>query len=237
MIDIVSVTYKSEEYLKLNYELTNEINSEFHWVVVCNDHNTKLSHIGEFECVNGVDMPAEISCNVNKHSHHHGLGLNEGLKYTSQRFVLLLDPDFYVVHSHKSIIDYMIKHELSIFGAPYANDGKWRPFPNFPTAFCMYVDTTKAAVDEWDFSPKPQADQTKWYDTGHKVYERYADHPGCFECVKHIKNQYTTLKADEYTWKSKLFGIHARMKMHHKNADNNKLHQIRTAITKARSNA
>lgn len=223
MLQILSVNYKSELYLQTNYLLTERLNKDFDWLVVCNDGNTDLGKYGKFECIKGAKMPPDVNCNVNKYSHHHGLGLNAGIKHVVKnlgyrRFLLLLDPDFFIAPKHEWVTTHMLENSLSFFGAPYANDGKWRPFPNFPTAFCMYIDRQKVDISEWDFRPHPQKDQSKWYDTGHKVYEKYAD-KNCFETVKNIKNVYTALKVDEYEWHKKLFGIHARMKLHHKDVN------------------
>ena len=162
----------------------------------------------------------------NKHSLHHALALNKGCKFVNNHrkdsdFLLLCDPDFFVIPNHSDVLNHMIENDLSFFGAPYWPDGKSRPVSNFPVAFCMYVDLKKINISGWDFSPTYTGDM--WMDTGYRIYSRYVESTHKFEIVhpdkivKHFPEIAKHINIDTYFWKEKLFGAHVHAKFHLKN--------------------
>ncbi len=227
---VISVCYKSSQLLNLNYNLICRNFIPNKWIVVKNHPNDNID-ITKFEVIDGIPMPEDISCNVNKHSHHHALALNKALDHIPQNtdIILILDPDFFIFRPQADIIRHICDNGLSFFGAGYPHDGKKRPVRDFPVAFCMYIDIRKVDIQSLDFRPVPQHDNSIWYDTGHKVYERYSKDPSHkFEIVQYVDNK----NGDRYFWQGKMFSIHLHAKLHLQyNDELTRLQQIRRYIT------
>src|SRR6185503_4047897 len=126
LLTICSVSYKSRALLDLNWKLTNRLNGpgQFRWIVV---ENTELGAEQQvppederFYVLEGVKTEK-----VGMHaSANHAAGLNKALDHVATRYVLFLDPDFFLVRE-KWITDavaHMQTRRLSFFGAPYHPD-------------------------------------------------------------------------------------------------------------------
>ncbi|HEY0220782.1 MAG TPA: hypothetical protein VGC58_01010, partial [Candidatus Paceibacterota bacterium] len=88
-------------------------------------------------------------------SYHHASGLNLALKEVKTRFVLILDPDFFIIRKNwiEDVLEYMTKNELVFFGAPY-NPKRYMKYRYFPCIHCMFIDLDKVSKSSLDFSPQ-----------------------------------------------------------------------------------
>ncbi|MCB1938842.1 MAG: hypothetical protein KDF24_00090 [Rhodocyclaceae bacterium] len=129
-------------------------------------------------------------------SHHHALALNALVGAVDTRFLLVLDPDFYLLMPNwiERVLGHMQAHQLAFFGAP------WHPRYNrnyryFPAVHCMFVDLERVERDALDFRPRldliepPLSHRTGWldrlpflwrrkrvaWDTGVQVHARFAE--------------------------------------------------------------
>lgn len=206
MLTIASVSFKSEKYLSLNWQVVSKRCSSFKWLVVDNSDDLKSD---KFVKLPSVPMPEETGNKVNKHSHHHAGGLNSLMKHIDTRYVLLLDPDFYLFLDLDNLLDYCDERKLAFFGAPYFPSRNKKPIMDFPVAFCMLIDTSLVDVQSFDFMP-PKIDGEFWYDTGYEVYAKYRN-----------LSKYEILSPgpgdkmfDRYTWKKNGVAIHCHAKCH-----------------------
>src|SRR5262249_38250148 len=100
-LTICSVSYRSRPFLELNHDLVrrcNQAGPPFRWVVVENTPPGEGDALEEgdarFDVKPGLPPPSQKK---GRNSYHHGLALNEALRHVTSRFVLVLDPDFYLV--------------------------------------------------------------------------------------------------------------------------------------------
>ena len=158
-LTILSVSFHSAQYLRRNRELTELLNASrdrasWEWIVVDNtpqNNPERLSDGEGFEILEGVAMP-----NLTGHgkgSYHHAMALHKGLLRVKGRFLLVLDPDFYITKKNwmDMALSHMAKHGLAFFGAP------WHPRHNkyryFPCVHCLFIDLEKIPLETLDFTP------------------------------------------------------------------------------------
>lgn len=243
MLDIVSASYGSAPYLNLNYELLR-CKRPFRWIVIDNSPFPEQLN-PNFEVHNGPQGRVPKNDNsVGNGSFYHGLALDESIGYLnmSNRFALFLDPDFFIIPSIDTILDYMMMNDLAFFGAAYSNTKK-ALIRNFPVAYCLFVDTSKVNVyeDSFTFAAGGLNIQEDIYpDVGWRIYKYYSHYPNeyviphldesPFDDHKFTKGNLTKLyKVDvpkpttEYFWKGQPFAIHTRMKVEKFNKENRKL--------------
>lgn len=87
----------------------------------------------------------------------HGQLLNELLatKKTSQRWAMILDPDFFLIRmgAVQELIDRMVKEDLSVCGVSYP---EWYPKEyswDLPQVYFSFYDTEKVSLESIDFRP------------------------------------------------------------------------------------
>jgi hypothetical protein len=236
-LTICSVSYHSGLHLQLNWELTTRAAGPVRWLVVQNGPPEPLD---TFEVLPGVArpqlaLPPDGTARVNGASYHHALALNSALGWLDSRFVLFLDPDFYIVPPLGELLDHMVRHELAFFGAPYAIDPARPRIQGFPCAFCMLVDGSRVDLRSLDFLPDASR-RDVMADTGYRIYSHYVqtDQTGLrYEAVlpaapsgtpwPHSTRRFAEwcgedalrgLTADEYFWRDRPFGLHLHMKLH-----------------------
>jgi hypothetical protein len=87
-------------------------------------------------------------------NHQHALALNSLVREVQTRFLLVIDPDFFLVSAswHRLIIDHMMQHGLSFFGVPWhpRHSDKYR---YFPCVHCLFVDLDRVSPQDLDFRP------------------------------------------------------------------------------------
>ncbi len=104
------------------------------------------------------DAADEVSRNnvLDKYSgsYAHGLALQACLQNLKTRYVLVLDPDFYLVRQDwvSIILGHMARNELGFFGAPW--HPRWfQKYRDFPCVHCLFVDRERAELSPDDFLP------------------------------------------------------------------------------------
>lgn len=225
-LTICSTSYDSCDYINLNASLM--IPKGVDWLVALNKQKERVSSF--VRSIPGVPSPTEVPEGfVGRASYHHAAALNMicRTQELKTRYVLFLDPDFFIMPDMGDIIKYMEEKDLTFFGAPYyLDEGKIPRVYDFPVAYCMFVDTHKVAAHSLDFEPAP------YKDTGYKIYEKYKFSDHKYEAVlpynpnkhgligttqKSVQSEYGYVpqsKMDQFFWQDKLFGVHCHAKLH-----------------------
>jgi hypothetical protein len=185
-VSILSVNYHNSFELLLNHHLTAALNSESsfspYWLIADNTFDCdpikakKDSH--RINIYEGISKKKGLQQSV-----HHGTALNILREKVSTRFVLVLDPDFYVLSQNwlSLTADFMEKNNLSILGSPWHPLGprgiKWFDFPN---SHFLLIDTKNIDIRDLDFRPAigefPEDLTVKSRDVGYRIREKYKDH-------------------------------------------------------------
>jgi len=123
-LTICTVSYDSANWLGLNACFVRAMNkhTDYRWIIVENSDIDSLKRIKIG--TNGFRVLPGLIRNRQDHvaaSYHHGEGLNLGLSAVTTRFLLILDPDFYIILENwiERILTYMQKENISILGAPW----------------------------------------------------------------------------------------------------------------------
>lgn len=153
-LTICTVSYHSASLLDLNLTLTKELNpaSRFRWLVVDNNNDFPQGATLDVELITGDPC---INQGKLRGSYHHAQALNKALNHVTTRYVLVIDPDFFIFREHwvNDVLEYMERYNLSFWGAPYYPDLNWKR-RYFPTVSCMMIDLEKMKKDELDFTPE-----------------------------------------------------------------------------------
>ncbi len=159
-LTILTVAYKSEDLLLKNISLTGELNTcRPRWVIVNNDGVPleKLESLaeesnGEIKVISGV---AATPNPYDAGSYHHGAGLMRGMKEIQSRFLLVLDPDFFILRPQwaSELLAHVREKGLAFFGSGWdpLNVSKYQ---RFPSVHCMLVDLAKVVKADLDFTPE-----------------------------------------------------------------------------------
>lgn len=156
-LTICTVSFHSKRYLELNWELTRYLNpsKQITWVVIENTPPGSDDSLGletdRFHVFSGYEIDLGKWCPA---SYHHGIALNKALGLVNTRFLLVLDPDFYIVKQNwmTEVIQYMQANDLASFGAPW--HPKWlRKHRYFPCVHCIFIDLAQIDIDTLDFTP------------------------------------------------------------------------------------
>ena len=158
-LTICSVSFGSKHLLELNYELTTRLNLAdrlARWIVVDNTPSEEGDRLAagdsRFDVHAGVDKPPPQK---GSGSYQHGGGINRALQEVKSRFVLILDPDFFIIERDwvPRVLAYMDRNDLAFFGAPW--HPRWyRKWRYFPCAHCMFVDLNRVERRELNFEPE-----------------------------------------------------------------------------------
>ena len=160
MLSIISVKFGSSVWLEQNLELIYRLNpdSRFDFFVVNNDSDQGFQPPREIRVLPAV--PRVL--NAGKGSYHHAAALNSALAFIKTRFLLILDPDFYVIQPNwiESVIHNMEAQSLACFGST------WHPrwtyqYRYFPSVHFMVFDLKKIPLETLDFTPDIG---TSWWD-------------------------------------------------------------------------
>ncbi len=161
-ITILTVAGPDDEpFVRSNIELVRELNkdADIKFVVIDNGitgpKKTGIKGSIDAEVVKGVEQSDDkpVSC---RGSYQHADALNNYLKTAkiNSRYLLVLDPDFYIVAPNwiDMVIEHMENKGLSFFGAPW--HPKWySKYRNFPCVHCMFIDCIRVDVASLDFTP------------------------------------------------------------------------------------
>jgi len=211
-LTVCTVSYGHAPHLDLNWRLAQRLNAgvedRLEWLVAENAPGTNGVRLSGAE-PQFTHYPGHADRSLGA-SDQHAQALNQLLKHAGGRFVLVLDPDFYILRRDwiTEITDYMKAKRLAFFGAP------WHPrytenYRYFPAVHCMFIDRAAVRLDDLDFrpilsddaaaSPAGAADgrlsrlmrrarfehrRRKPWDTGARIFNRYGRDPAFrSECV------------------------------------------------------
>jgi len=155
-LTVCTSIWDDRKYLKLNVKLCNALNpnNKSKWIVIENDpSSTEFMEASPPILLVFKGFPMNYS-QIRPSSYHHALALNKAIKFVKTRFVLLLDPDFYIVRKNwiSDILENIKKNKLAFFGAPWnpKYSSKYRYFPNVN---CMFIDLEQIDKNSLDFRP------------------------------------------------------------------------------------
>ena len=154
-ITICTVSHNDEIFIQKNIEMLSKLNKQIkiNWIIAINKNiNKKIkfeNHGSNILLIDGINENLIGSAAL-----HHSISLNLTKKEVKTRFVLFLDPDFFLLKKIfiNEMIDYMQSTNTPLIGSPY--HPKWHTkFRYFPTCHCMFVDTNTISLDVLDFRP------------------------------------------------------------------------------------
>jgi len=158
-LTIITVSFGHKSLIESNIEFVKQMNpnTDVKWVIVENtpkDKNDKFE-IGDFKGEIIIEGVPNTFNGIASASYHHASGLNTALQEVRTRYVLILDPDFYIVRKNwiNDSLAHMIKNNLSFFGAPY-NPKRYMKYRYFPCVHCMFIDLSKIDKGKIDFTPQ-----------------------------------------------------------------------------------
>lgn len=153
-LTICSVSYGCYRYLSLNWELSRALNADtgFEWILMDNAVGSREERVPQedhrFSVYQGTPRGSESA------SWHHATALNSLVSLVSTRFLLVLDPDFYIVRGNwiSDVLEHMKGRELSFFGAQW-HPADYKKMRYFPSPHCMFIDLKRVSPDSLDFLP------------------------------------------------------------------------------------
>lgn len=157
-LTICTVSNSNGTFVKLNVSLTRALNkgSEPSWVVVENAQSEPLPEPALGRVVTARGPAADLARDERaRGSYHHAAGIHRALDLAESRFVLVLDPDFYVVREGwvREVVEHMKRLRLAFFGVP------WHPrwiakIRYFPAPHCIFIDRELVPEGVIDFTPE-----------------------------------------------------------------------------------
>jgi hypothetical protein len=145
-------------YVIANHRLQRRLSpGRVSWWVVDNDDGAVARALAVAGLEDVVVLPgvsrSEIPV-VGAGSYQHGMALNLMAAHCPTRFLLVLDPDLYLLCAQwaADVLEYMDSTNTAFFGVPWHPVwyGKYR---SFPSVHCMFIDTRSVPVHELDFRP------------------------------------------------------------------------------------
>ena len=155
-LTICTVSFGHQELIELNLMLTRALNPEFEqkikWLIADNAYENEKKRLKIDD--KRVHVTPGISDASAGASQHHAVSLNALIGEAKTQYLLVLDPDFYILTSDwcSKVLNHMRRENLSFFGTP------WNPRYNnnyryFPAVHCMFVDLHRASIQSLDFRP------------------------------------------------------------------------------------
>lgn len=153
-LTVCTVSFHNAPHLIANWELGERLNrgdGRLRWIVAENTPNGSPHRLDpsdpRFRVIPGTD-------GRHRDNYHHTIALQKTLELVDTRFLLVLDPDFYIVRPRwlHDVRDHMIRNGLAMFGVP------WHPryidkYRYFPCVHCFFVDLRCVPISDLDFRP------------------------------------------------------------------------------------
>ncbi|MCB0104092.1 MAG: glycosyltransferase [Anaerolineales bacterium] len=157
LLTICAVSYRSASLLDLNLSLTRKLNTtgSYRWLIVDNNNDFPTGSLTGEEDVQLLQGEPCVNEGALRGSYHHAQALNKALQHVSTRYLLVIDPDFFIFHRDwiNEVLNHMSENGLSFWGAPYYPDLTWKR-RYFPTVSCMLIDLEKTGKELLDFTPE-----------------------------------------------------------------------------------
>jgi hypothetical protein len=152
-LTICSVAYRAKTCLELNDQLTRRLNPDApppRWLLF--DNNV------ESDQTIGLDDPrftvTRAASREFEMGYDHALGIGALLKQVRTRFLLIQDPDCFLVLPDwmRHVPEFMQQHQLGFFGTPI-NPRRHNSYRYFPYMVCMFVDLALVPIRDLCFVP------------------------------------------------------------------------------------
>lgn len=158
-LTICTVSYESGPYIGPNLALTERLNPDMnphHWLICENSPASSPYRFSSSERENVILVEGLQAEDYGKAtgSYHHAAGLARLLPLVKTRFLLVLDPDFFIIYPHwiSAVLSYMEQNGLSFFGAPW-HASYITKYRYFPCVHCVFIDLSKVDITTLDFRP------------------------------------------------------------------------------------
>lgn len=221
-LTIISTNYLSNNYLEYNYKrISKYINAK--WIIVDNSptkEEINFEHISLPKINIKEKSNSKLNPPINIHSYQHAAALDSAIPHIDTRYVMFLDPDFFITQDINVVLEYMDINNIQVFGSPYCKTENFKKIMDVPVAFNMIVDTKLVDICSWSFKPTGIESDGLFGDTGIAIY-KYIKQNCKYECTIPKKMLY-----ESYFWKNQLFGIHQHAKIRHDNDNKIKLLSI-----------
>ena len=161
-LTICTVGFRCNDFIEHNIDLTLRLNrksppARSRWLIVDNTPaNERTPPIRRAEVE--IDWVPGLGSNQFKGpaaaSLHHASALNLILPLVKTRFVILMDPDFFVLRPEwiGAVLGHMKEKRLAVLGSPY--HPKWfTKRRGFPTTYFLLLDREALNVTQLDFLP------------------------------------------------------------------------------------
>jgi hypothetical protein len=146
-------------YLRLSHDLLAGSLHGRRWLLVDNSPNQALRALAQecgFQWIEGAAVP-EPDAVLPLHaigSAHHALGLSQGVAAASARYLLILDPDFFLLATDAvtKLLTRMREEQLVALGVPWTPElhYKWR---GAPCMHCLLIDLEQIPKAALRFEP------------------------------------------------------------------------------------
>ena len=152
-LTICSVAFRAKACLDLNARLLRRLNPEAphpQWLLFDNNAEPDQNI--------GLDDPrftvTRASSREFEMGYDHALGIGALLKQVRTRFVLIQDPDCFIVMPDwiRRVTQHMETHQLGFFGTPL-NPRRHNSYRYFPYMICMFVDLARVSPRDLCFIP------------------------------------------------------------------------------------
>jgi hypothetical protein len=211
-LTICSVSFHNAGHLSLNWALADRLtqgDGRLRWVIA---ENTPEGSDGKLDPDDRRFLVIPGVGDEHRDNYQHTEALHKCFEHVHTRFLLVLDPDFYIVRPHwlRDVLGHMHRNDLAMLGVP------WHPkytdkYRYFPCVHCFFVDLDKIGIGALDFRPGCADDATpsdripvarpsavaRWLgidalrhrrkdyrDTGTRMYLRYRSDPRIrYECA------------------------------------------------------
>ncbi len=173
-LTVCTVCYNSASEIIHNVELAERLNPEdsLRWIVT---ENSPQESTERLTAVSGnVTLLPSIPRTHTPHF-HHTIGLTRAILEARTRFILVIDPDFFIVMPEwlRALVGHMRSRELAMLGVP------WHPlrtdkYRYFPAVHCTLFDTQYLAKERIDFKPDyPDGDEDPNWPNGFVEHGNY----------------------------------------------------------------
>ncbi len=189
-LTICTVSFGHRPLVEANIQLVRELNPEVsvRWIIVENGTEGMNSRFEFGEFPDGVVLSGDANTfqGIASASYHHASGLNKAVQEATTRFVLVLDPDFYITRNMwvSEVLTYMKSNSIGFFGVPY-NPKRYMKYRYFPCIHAMFIDLERVKKQELDFSPR--YDQTRLLVGRKKSMEQGVRSAGLPKGFTHLK--------------------------------------------------
>jgi hypothetical protein len=152
-LTMCSVAFRAKGCLDVNHRLQRTLNAgtpQPEWLVY--DNNVEIREAlslddPRFTIVRPTSRDLDMG-------YEHALGIGALLSRVRTRFLLILDPDCFIVMPDwiQRVTTHMVEQELGFFGTPI-NPRRHNSYRYFPYMVCMFVDLTRVPASDLCFLP------------------------------------------------------------------------------------